>query len=197
MSNDEIYECAFERIQNVCMDLAYSVRKRKKYTVEVIPKNKWVSAVNELANYNKLLRTREQDVLEWKEIVLNNIFLLEYINSLWGYSSQFDTYDFHDVWLTEDDDIPKDWSDVMRIVDEKGWEEFIPTWNNGHYLVSDYGLPQLIKLAHELIPEKNPEAICYLIDRVLQVTHPRSDMAELFIEDGSKTLDYIFEKQTA
>jgi hypothetical protein len=41
------------------------------------------------------------------------------------------------------------------------------------------------------IKSKNPNEIIVTINRILDVSHQRSDLAELFIEGGSKSLDYI------
>ena len=70
-------------------------------------------------------------------------------------------------------------------------EETLPIFSNGAYLVSDYGLGPLSRLGEELIDKHTPEDIIVVISKILDVTHPRSDLAELFIEGGSKSLEYI------
>ena len=71
------------------------------------------------------------------------------------------------------------------------FDETLPTFSNGQPLVSDYGLKPLYDLGQELIDIKDPKDIVIMINRILDVTHQRSDLAELFIEGGRESLDYI------
>lgn len=129
-----------------------------------------------------------------------------------GHSSSFPFEEFHDRfnynhetgendgeynnWLREYDLSPEDYeynySKATEFLDEKyNFDTEYPTFKNGQFLVSDYGLPILMKLANELISKNEPEEIIVLINKILDVTHPRSDLADLFIEGGSETLDKI------
>ena len=54
--------------------------------------------------------------------------------------------------------------------------------------ISDYGLRPLEELLAELLRAKGPEEKLLLIDRMLNVVHQRSDIAEWFVEGGSRAL---------
>lgn len=75
--------------------------------------------------------------------------------------------------------------------DEYDLNYVLPTFSNNQYTISDYGLEPLYKLGLEMIKQDTPEEIIVTINKILDVTHQRGDLAELFIEGGSKTLNYI------
>lgn len=58
-------------------------------------------------------------------------------------------------------------------------------------MISDYGTEPLMKLGYEMARQEKPEEIIVTINRILDVAHQRSDLAEIFIEGGSASLDYI------
>jgi len=57
--------------------------------------------------------------------------------------------------------------------------------------ISDYGLEPLMKLLSELLRSTTPEEKLLIIDRILNVVHQRSDIAEWFVEGGSKALSQL------
>ena len=57
--------------------------------------------------------------------------------------------------------------------------------------ISDYGLDPLLKLQSELLRSTTPEEKLLIIDRMLNVVHQRSDIAEWFVEGGSKALSQL------
>jgi len=54
--------------------------------------------------------------------------------------------------------------------------------------ISDYGLPKLWKLAEELTTATSSEQKLLILDQMLNVIHPRGDLAALFVEGGSWAL---------
>ncbi len=70
-------------------------------------------------------------------------------------------------------------------------EDILPLFSNGQWVLSDYGLEPLFKLGEEILSQDDPNEIIVTINKILDVSHQRSDLAELFIEGGSKSLDYI------
>ena len=65
-----------------------------------------------------------------------------------------------------------------------------PQENLGEF-ISDYGLVPLLKLRSELLRSTTPEEKLIIIDRMLNVVHRRSDIAEWFVEGGSKALSQL------
>lgn len=85
-----------------------------------------------------------------------------------------------------------DFSVAYEFLDEvHNIDDYVPFFSNGQPVLSDYGLDPLLKLAEELVNQTDPKDIIVTINKILDVVHQRSDLAELFIEGGSKTLTNI------
>jgi hypothetical protein len=61
----------------------------------------------------------------------------------------------------------------------------------GQNYISDYGMQPLLTLVGELRKQTRPEDKLVTIDKMLNVVHPRSDMASWFIEGGSSSLSKL------
>jgi hypothetical protein len=61
----------------------------------------------------------------------------------------------------------------------------------GQNYMSDYGMQPLLELVGELRRGTTPEEKLLIIDRMLNVVHPRSDMASWFVEGGSGALGQL------
>jgi len=57
--------------------------------------------------------------------------------------------------------------------------------------ISDYGLKPLEDLLVELLRASTPEEKLLIIDRMLNVVHQRSDIADWFVEGGSHALGQL------
>lgn len=57
--------------------------------------------------------------------------------------------------------------------------------------MSDYGLQPLMTLLHELIQSDRPETDLVIIDKMLNVVHQRSDIANWFVQGGSYALSQL------
>lgn len=118
-----------------------------------------------------------------------------------GKKSWLTTKGEYDVWLkqkfeeSKDKDFLKtdDYYNVVKFLDEVyDWDEYLPTFSNGQPLLSDYGLEPILNLIHdELINEETPEKMLVAINKILDVYHRRSDLAEIFIKGGSNSLSDI------
>jgi GNAT superfamily N-acetyltransferase/2'-5' RNA ligase len=64
--------------------------------------------------------------------------------------------------------------------------------DRGSWRISDYALDPLLAIAYKLEGEDNAENQLQLVDRALQITHPRSDLASWFVEGGSAALSQLF-----
>ncbi len=62
---------------------------------------------------------------------------------------------------------------------------------SGQPYMSDYGMQPLLELVGELRRGTTPEEKLLIIDRMLNVVHPRSDMASWFVEGGSHALHQL------
>lgn len=61
----------------------------------------------------------------------------------------------------------------------------------GAWTLSDYGVDTLETLAEKLLLQDEAEQKVYILDRMLNVIHSRSDLAGLLVEGGSQTLSEI------
>ncbi len=70
-------------------------------------------------------------------------------------------------------------------------ERFYGDWavdNKGAFRISDYALDALTNGALLLMQANSPEEKLVIIDRILNVVHQRSNLAEWFIEGGNRAL---------
>lgn len=106
----------------------------------------------------------------------------------------------YDVWAmnrfkeTNNRDYLKenDWSIIYEFLDDyKNIDDYVPFFESGHAVMSDFGLRPLQELANELMSQDEPNEMLQTIYKMLEITHPRGDLAELFIEGGSDSLAQI------
>ena len=75
---------------------------------------------------------------------------------------------------------------ALRIHKDKGAKESY---------TSDYAPETMFKILLELTPNSTAEEKFMIIDRIMNVTHPRGSLANLFIEGGEHALDEISGKK--
>ena len=152
-------------------------------------------------------------IIIWKNMVLENIAKLNAWTSIMGHTSSFPYEEFHDTfnyneetdeegegefkqWVEAQDMSMKEAEydyDIITdfLVENYEWDDKFPTFSNGQLLLSDFGLGPLLELAMEMIPQQKPEDVIVSINKILDVAHQRSDLAELFIQGGSSSLDNV------
>ena len=194
-SDFEIIQEIWEIKNQVKYDMAGAIKSGERYFPRLIPAAQYNRAISEFVKYGMLMRFPRKKIVQWKYMVAESISALSYITELFGHTSCFDTYDFHDVWLDEEEEVPENFDEAFTILMERfdPNEELFPTFSNGQEFMSDYGLQPLEGLLIELFRKDTEEEMLVVINRILDVTHPRSDLAEIFIEGGSKTLTAISE----
>ena len=85
--------------------------------------------------------------------------------------------DDYDYTFTDDE-----WGRLLGSLEDK---------KSGQEYLSDYGLKPLEILALKLYGADTPEQKLHIIDRMLNVVHQRSDLASMFIQGGTNTLNKI------
>jgi hypothetical protein len=87
---------------------------------------------------------------------------------------------------------PEDVLEELVLPDEH--ESFID-WavetETGGWRISDYGISKLFHLAALLSETPDPMEKIVVMDRMLNVSHPRSDLASWLVEGGTRTLDEL------
>jgi len=214
----EMSEDMEELYLNMTRDIFHQINLSEKLTFKRIPKNQYIKALREFIKFGRFINFPTKYIISWKYRCLNNIFKLSSTTEIFGHTSNFPIDEFLSVfdynsntgedeageytdWLINkreeypDNEEYKDkysyYNCAEFLDDVKKVDDLIPTFSNGQYLLSDYGLEPLLKLAYELDSKESPEEIIVVINKILDVSHQRSDLAELFIEGGSGTLDYV------
>ncbi len=110
-------------------------------------------------------------------IFYNNIMQIMINNEISGHDTT-DPEEMMDEYFNEDEmEAFVDWA----IECETGWR------------ISDYGIDALVKYACLLKDAVTAEEKLQICDAILNVTHPRSDLASWFVEGGARTMDGLAE----
>lgn len=101
---------------------------------------------------------------------------LDALNALAGHDT-YDPNEEYDLGLTakEQDEMFNHWA----------------TDSKGQWTISDYGLPKIQNLLFPLLQEPSPEKKVVLIDKILNIIHQRGDLAEMFVQGGSDTVQAL------
>lgn len=170
---------------------------KTKIILGKIKPSMYQQALNEFMKYGQIMRYPAKYIYEWKDIIVRNTVILDVITMFFGHTSYFDIDTFNDYVLNTDEtgESVHDWTEAMEYIEEHGYDDvleaFLPKFSNGHDLISDYGLEPLGKIVAKLLQTTDVNEILVLINRALDISHQRSDLSELFIEGGQKTLNQI------
>jgi hypothetical protein len=207
--NYDYYEDYNNKVYDIFNDIASN--KKIEFVGKIDPKQ-YHTALKKFIKMGDISNFPEKKILDWKDMIIDHIWMLSILTEINGHSSSFPTDEFMDVFNNEDDQqftnwvaeknkeagkklyssSGRDWESIMAFLDEEyNFEELSPTFSNGQFLVSDYGLKPLLTLAYELYNLTHPNEILVCINKILDVSHQRSDLAELFVYGGSKELDFI------
>ena len=193
------------------------INDSKEVKFRLIPKNQYHRALQEFVRYREFMRFPEAKIFQWKDLILTNIVKLDVLTAIGGHSQHFpfdefyDEFDYnHNTQEERDGEFSQwgrqkyeetgneiyirefDYSSAYEFLDEvKKMDDYLPLFSNGGWVLSDFGLEPLQKLGGEMADSNSAAELIVLINKVLDVSHQRSDLAELFIEGGSTTLDYI------
>jgi hypothetical protein len=186
------YEDLFREILQLMVN-----RSDEPIRLRKINPSMYQKALDDFMKFGEITHYPTKYIHQWKNIIIQNYMYLDVITMFFGHTSYFDTDTFNDIVLNTDEtgeSVP-DWSDAMEYIEENGYDKvldnILPRWSNGLDLISDYGLEPLRKIVRELIETKDHNKILVLINKALDVSHQRSDLSELFIQGGAKTLDRI------
>lgn len=124
-------------------------------------------------------------IKEIGDIFIRNIAMLAVNTELAGHTQE------DPVLILKDFDERLTPRQIKKILGD-GLDRYIEDYN-GHYRISDYGLPKLEKLAWKyLTKDKTAEEKLLTLDMILNVVHQRSDLSRLFVQGGSASLDKLF-----
>jgi hypothetical protein len=187
---EDVYDY-YELMNNIEYDMFSSILNKQKIKFKLIDPKLYLRALKELEKFNDIVRFPTKYIYEWKIDVLTNIAMLRSLTNIGGHSSYFPFDTFFDVFEIPEEEQEYDFGKAYDKLDEYNQDEYLPTFSNGQPVISDYGLEPMERLAFKLIKDKESKDILITINRILDVVHPRSDLAELFIVGGSSSLSYI------
>lgn len=187
-SEDDLTELL---IQNI-YDIFRQIKDKEKITFSLIDPYQYKRAMEEYMKYGQFIRFPENKILDWKELVLNNIAMLEALTQIHGHRGVFPFYEFYDVFEEINKPEEEDFHEVYDILYNKyDIDEYVPHFSNGQIVTTDFGMKPLYKLAKELIRQTKPEDIIITINKIMNVVHQRSDLSELFIRGGEESHSMI------
>lgn len=193
--NDDYYQEYDDTFREILQKMING--NKTKILLKRIKPSMYQQALNEFVRYGKIMRYPTKYIYTWKDIIIRNTIFLEVNTMFYGHTSYFDVDMFNDEVLNTDEtgESVRDWSEAWEYMGEKGYDEvldeFMPKFSNGHDLISDFGLKPLQEVVLELMNTEDPNQILVLINKALDISHQRSDLSELFIEGGERTLNRI------
>ena len=144
-----------------------------------------------LNDYMKFKFIRDEKGLnQIKNVIIKNIIKIHANTIILGHTSEDYTQEFVDINYDElnNEEQSEKKDELENILSES---QYLFEEKSGQWRLSDYGLEPLVDLASSLMLEKKPENILLLVDRVLNVTHQRSDIAGWFLPNGSDDYDKL------
>lgn len=133
-------------------------------------------------DYIKYGHVRDRKGIEMIEnLFTRNILKLDVNTELAGHSTHYPDDELEDFGIDSDylfDDPKFDFGDYIA-------------GPNGQPRISDYGLDPLLKLLEQLKHEQDYEKKLVILDKMLNVVHQRSDIAEMFIQGGTSSLNQL------
>jgi hypothetical protein len=176
---------------NIVREFFIAVRTETEFDpcMRKINPTQYHTALLEFSKYGKLMRFPEKIINRWKHFIVYNTCVLQAITDICGHSQCFPIDEFCDEFEVEVTDFYIAWDILGDAGDDR-----LPKWSNGHDLISDYALKPLLGIVQEMWETDCPNKLLVLINRALDITHPRSDIAELFIIGGSDSLTKISNK---
>ena len=191
----EYYEGYDNLFRDILMDMVN--KSTKKHVLRKINPNMYQKALNEFIKFGYITHYPTKYIQQWKDIIIENFTYLDVITMFFGHTSSFDEDVFNDMVLNTDETGKSidDWTEAWEYIEEMGYDDILdnilPRFSNGQDLISDYGLEPLREIISELYQTTDPNEILVLINKALDISHQRSDLSELFIEGGQKSLNMI------
>lgn len=143
----------------------------RMYTLHVISKQEIKNFYVSWLKYGFVRNEKQAEKL--KSRILYNTMVILNTTYLYGHTSLSPKEDLEDAG-----------------VNFSRWESFEGSFFFSHensWLISDYAQKTLEKFGFELFLEKNPDRYIFIITKIFDIVHMRSDLAAVFIEGGSST----------
>lgn len=164
-------------------------------------------ALSEFVKFGHFINFPTKYIYQWMGIIMKNTAILERITEIAGHTQWPCIDEFIDYYFGAEDDPYESWNNYKESIDDGdnygAMIEFLEErgffkWSllpDGSDAWSDFGLEPLIKICVQYNDNKSPEEVIVLINKALDITHQRGDLASMFIVGGSKTLSAISEER--
>lgn len=165
----------------------------KTIQFNLIPKNQYINLIKRYMNIPDAFRIPDKIVDEWLEMIAINVWKLYYITELAGHASNWPSEDLSDFFENFEDAKNIDWMDYdesYEYLEKIGFYDWCKL-PDGSDAWSDYGLEPIYKIFEEYKENMSGAEKLLLINRILDVTHHRGDLASAFIEGGSRTCSEV------
>lgn len=177
-------------------------QSNEKPFTNLINPTMYQKALSEFVKFGKFINFPTKYIYQWMGIIMTNTSIIASITNIAGHSYYSPIDSFIDFYFNDDADewqeyknqieVDGDYEAMCTFLDEKGF------WNwavlpDGSDAYSDYGLEPLYEICQEYDENKSPEEIIVLVNKALDITHCRGDLASAFIIGGAKTLSQISE----
>jgi hypothetical protein len=193
----DLYDILFEMQNEVISEYIKAVLKEKpnednplkaRQPWRVVPFSTLKRQWEEYMKYGFVKPNYEKTILEIQKIFTENVFKVRVNTELAGHSQVDPKSEYRDFL----NGTQYDNENLEKLIDylDYWFGEYI-TEHRGQYRISDYGLPKLEALILELHKTHDINKKLPILDRILNVIHMRSDIAEWFVEGGSSALSEL------
>lgn len=150
------------------------------------------TGVHDDGQYDLFMNQEEVDAYDAKKkwfegyreaIEYANAFNEKHVSELGGYDRKF-VVRGNKIWLSVS---------VSEYFEEIGLYDYMQM-PDGSDAISDYGLAPLFEIIEQYDDSKTPEQTLVLVNKALDVSHARGDLASIFITGGSRALSAISER---
>lgn len=181
---DALYGERYPDVQERAMSEFRNRKPGERQTWALIPAARLIKIWNDYAKTGVVRDAKGIDAVA--DTVVENVLRLEFNTAVMGHT-QLSAEDALYGHTSESED-------VEQVANEFGDYATDP---NGAWRLSDYGLDKLHGLIQQIVSAKTPEQKLMLVDMALNVVHQRSDLAAMFVEGGTSTLNKVDSGDTA
>lgn len=170
-----------------------------RITWDLIPAQQYQYALNKFVQQGpELFRFPENKLRDWLDLVLYNLEKIRIITAICGHDRFGEVESIRDFYFNESvaeeaelgEELINDWESSYNFLDDRGFGiwEILP---DGTDAISDYGIRPITDILYELPDEPSSADMIVALNRCLDITHQRGDLASAFIEGGSDSLTSI------
>lgn len=180
----EVIIDVYEKIDKYKRSVYRNIKHNLPVTLILIPKNPYKKALDEFIKIGSLLTFPEKLIYKWRVLITRNFSVLDLITELYGHSENFNS----DIYCDELEENISDWEEAYKLLISKyNVEKLFPMFSNGQELISDFAIAPLENLLVKIWSTENINDILVIINMILDITHYRGDLAEVFIEGGKES----------